>query len=214
MDIVDGMLLLAHLLVGFVFGLTISKPSQKSSREGPSIGPLLWNYSLIAMVFGVFMGFVTQNIFTSDHYRTISDILVSLFGFSGLIFTFLIGNILRNESDLKRNIGDYEIKRDEALLVSGKYGYDNYQERIDELVRSLAICKNNFNRAMILGLFSIGFFFISLFCVILEPYFARTDPSGLYLNVWIFATMFLGFIYLFVSLAYIRSPSPENIPNP
>jgi len=212
MDLFDGMLLFVNFLVGLVFGVTISKSTKKNKREGPSIGRLLSTYSIIAIVIGVFLGVVTLDIFTPDHYKTISDILVSLFGFSGLIFTFLMGNILRNESEFKKNIRDYEIKRDEALLVSGRYGYDMYQEKIDELVQSLAICKRNFKRAMILGLSSIGAFFVSLFCVILEPYYAKFELISFYPNVGIFVTMFLGFIYLFISLAYLESPSPENSP--
>lgn len=203
MNLLYVITLVVNLLVGLVFGVTVSEFSKKSNPEGPTINRVLGTYSIIAIGIGVVFGVLTQDVFTSVQFKTISDILVSLFGFSGLIFTFLIGNILRNESDLVKHIGDYEIKRDEALLAHGTYISDKYQVKIDDFVQSLAICKNNFKRAMVLGLSSIAFFFVSLLCVILESYYALIFKSGLILNVWLFSTMFLGFTYLFLSLAYI-----------
>ena len=210
MDFLYGISVFVNLVVGLVFGVTVSDASKKSTQEGPSTSRLILIYGIIGIGMGLLFGLITQDVFTSEHYNTISDILVGLFGFSGLIFTFLIGNILRNESDLMKNIGDYEIKQDEALLVHGSSVFNKYQKRIDEFDQSLSICKNNFQRSMGLGLLSIGLFFVSLLCVILEPYFAKIEVSGVYLNIWLFATLFLGFIYLFLSLAYVGSPSPDK----
>jgi len=130
---------------------------------------------------------------TEFNYVLIEDIAVGMLGVSGIIFTFMIGALLSNKSDLQKNLNEIDLQ---IILGIRNSGFDHLSD--DETVRNKITGinkamkkKDKSTREVLLwGLLTIFSFIVSLFGIMLLPVGEKSTGSNYFL---IFEGIWFGF---------------------
>ena len=154
------------ILIGFYLSKKGKKIIDKNSVE--NLGLKLSNYTrYMFLFFGTAVAWLALDVDFSI-YDITKDIVVNILGFTGLIFTFLIGNFIKNKSDLEKSIIELQVAQ---AIQKRNTGYDNiiYEEKINE-IRAL-IEKNNMyiKKILVKGISSILFYIICIIGLIYYP---------------------------------------------
>ena len=126
-------------------------------------------------------------------YELIKDIVVSLLGFSGLILTFMLGNLLSNKSNLQKNFN--ELKATIVIEVAkGRFNFAEKDKEINNLKedyqKSIKQNTEYIGETFLWGFITIFCFIMSLFGLIIKPYDQAITHS---ISFLVFAGVFGGF---------------------
>jgi len=194
-------------LIGFILGFLISKKREKEIESKPQINVDYFNnfsrclFLILGIVISWLVSGVDQSIFD-----TMKDITVNLLGFTGLIFTFVLGNILKSKSDLEKSIMDLEVNQAIQIRHIGR-NLNIYDEKRDEMKNSLSDVNRAIHESFLRGLTSISMYILSIIGLISRP-IVKPKWSA---NLLIFCGLLLGVNFLLELFSQMEPLIPKTV---
>jgi len=193
-------------LIGFILGCLISPKKMGKSKPIPQkVVDYLNNFNrYLFLIIGILISWLVSDANQST-FDTVKDITVNLLGFTGLIFTFVLGNLLKSKSDLEKSIMDLEVNQAIQIKNTG-HNLKIYDEKRDEMKKSLYNVNKATRNSFLRGLGSISMYIISIIGLILRPIIKSKGSADLL----IFCGLLLGINFILELFSQMEPLILEN----
>lgn len=186
---------LINLSLGLILGFKLSKKGIKNNKK--NIISITFLSFIINNIRIIFLGIGTvvsllATILNVSPYGVVKDVVVNILGFTGLLFTFLMGNSIKNKSDYEKSVIELEIKKEITVNIDDQNTYCN---KIEEIMSSLKRNDKYMISIFQKGLFSIIFYIMSIVGLVIQPLY-NNSFGNLVDNLIIFWGFFLGLNFL------------------